>query len=74
MVEVLYSKCVSVLLTRDSTAKHWVKLEIEQHPQLRSRSYRIQLTDPDDFFFLYTKTLTEDDYNMYVCLLIQFNY
>lgn len=64
MVEVLYSKCVTVLLTRESTVRHAVKLEIEQQSELRSRSYRIQLTDPDDYFFLYTKTLTEDDYNM----------
>mgnify|MGYP000139612476 CR=1 FL=1 len=64
MVEVLYSKCVSVLLTRDSTVRHKIKLEIEQFSELRSRSYKLQLTDPDDLFFLYTKTLTEDDYNM----------
>ena len=64
MVEVLYSKCVSVLLTRDSTVRHTIKLEIEQFSELRSRSYKLQLTDPDDLFFLYTKTLTEDDYNM----------
>ena len=64
MVELLYSKCVTVLLTKESTIKHNINLEIEQIAELRNRSYRIQITDQDDLFFLYTKTITEEGYNM----------
>ena len=64
MVELLYSKCVTVLLTKESTIKHNINLEIEQIAELRNRSYRIQITDQDDLFFLYTKTITEEGYIM----------
>ena len=63
MSEVLYSKVVTVLLTRETSARHEIHLAIHQQSHLRSRSYRIQLTDPNDYFFLYEKSIDEDCYN-----------
>lgn len=64
MTEILYSNTVNVLLSREQVVRHWLKLEIEKNFTVHEKSYRIRLTDPTDFFFLYTKTIAEADYNL----------
>ncbi|CAG5107060.1 Oidioi.mRNA.OKI2018_I69.chr1.g3126.t1.cds [Oikopleura dioica] len=64
MIEILYSKTVNVLLSREQVVRHWLKLEIEKNFTVHEKSYRIRLTDPTDFFFLYTKSIAENDYNL----------
>ena len=64
MTEILFSKTVNVLLSREQVVRHWLKLEIEKNFTVHEKSYRIRLTDPTDFFFLYTKSIAENDYNL----------
>merc|ERR1712131_369110 len=63
MNDVVFSKRLKVLITSDTTRTHFVTLDIERSKEVRSDVYNLRLTDPDDFFFLFTCIINENEFH-----------
>ena len=79
MNDVVFSKRLKVLITSDITRTHFVTLDIERSKEVRSDVYNLRLTgsftnlldrqvmqfflDPDDFFFLFTCIINENEFH-----------
>jgi len=64
MAEVIFSRQLRVIITSASTSRHHhIELIIERAKEVRSNCYHLRLTDPTDFFFLYTATIDEREFH-----------
>lgn len=65
MDEVIFSRQLRVIITNASNTSrhHHIELIIERQAEVRSSCYHLRLTDPSDFFFLYTATIDEREFH-----------
>ena len=62
MNEIIFSKQLRVIITTDVTRHHHIQLNIERAKEVRSNVYHLRLTDPSDFFFLFSCTIDEREF------------
>jgi hypothetical protein len=62
MNDVIFSKKLKVLISSETTKVIHVNLDIERSTEVRSNVFNIRLTDPNDFFFLFTCRINEAEY------------
>ena len=63
MNEVIFAKQLRVLITSDVTRQHQIELIIERAKEVRSNVYNLRLTDPNDFFFLFSTKIDESEFH-----------